>query len=55
MKHRLPGGAKEFFRERQQIWRPRADGHDNEIARNSFAIVQHDPFHAIRFRPDAKT
>ena len=46
MKHRLPAGTKEFFCERQQIWRPRADRHYNPIARNALAIVESDSFHA---------
>jgi hypothetical protein len=45
MKHRLPAGTKEFFCERQQIWRPCADRHYNTIAHNALAILEYDSFH----------
>src|SRR5262245_32671378 len=47
MEHLLAGGAKELFRERQQIRRPGADRHHNAIACDALSIVEHDSLNAI--------
>src|SRR5262245_12820705 len=47
VEHWLAGGAKELFRERQQIRRPGADRHHNAITRDALSIVEHDSLNAM--------
>src|SRR6266487_3942226 len=47
VENRLAGGAKKLFRERQQIRRPRADGHYNTIALDALSVVEDDSLNAV--------
>src|SRR5262249_4839010 len=47
VEHRLAAGAKELFREGQQIRSPRADRHHKAIARDALSIVEQDSLNAM--------
>src|SRR5438094_4350364 len=47
VEHRLPTGAEELFRERQQIRRPRADRHHNAIGSDALSVVENDSLDAV--------
>ena len=47
MKHWLPGRAEKFFGKRQQVRRPRANRHHDEVGGDSLSIIEHDAVYAI--------
>src|SRR3981189_619444 len=46
MKHRMPSRAKKLSRKRQQVRRPCTDRHDEDVAGEYLAILQHNSLHA---------
>src|ERR1700736_7053664 len=47
MKNRMAGRAKKFFRERQEIRRPRASCHHDGVATDPMPIFQNNPGDAV--------
>src|SRR5215469_15453229 len=47
VKHWLPGRMEKLLGERQQIRRPRANGHDDEISSDSLSIIERDAVHTM--------
>src|SRR4029077_20001556 len=45
MKNRLPGGAKKFPREGQNVRRPCADSHYDQVGPDSLSIIEENTFH----------
>ena len=46
VKYRMSGRAEKVFRERQEVRRPRTNGHDHNIGCNRSPVMQHNASHS---------